>query len=153
MPSSDIKSRIEAAVKDAMRAREKQRLGVLRLVMSEFKRIEVDERIELDDNRALVILDKMTKQRKDSLSQFEKAGRDDLVQQESFELDLIKEFMPEALDETTIASLIDEAITETGASSMKDMGQVMAVIRPQVQGRADMGAISAMVKGKLQPPS
>ena len=153
MPSSDIKSRIEAAVKDAMRAREKQRLGVLRLVMSEFKRIEVDERIELDDNRVLVILDKMTKQRKDSLSQFEKAGRDDLVQQESFELDLIKEFMPEALDETTIASLIDEAITETGASSMKDMGQVMAVIRPQVQGRADMGAISAMVKGKLQPPS
>ena len=136
-----------------MRAREKQRLGVLRLVMSEFKRIEVDERIELDDNRVLVILDKMTKQRKDSLSQFEKAGRDDLVQQESFELDLIKEFMPEALDETTIASLIDEAITETGASSMKDMGQVMAVIRPQVQGRADMGAISAMVKGKLQPPS
>ena len=153
MPSSDIKSRVDAAVKDAMRAREKQRLGVLRLVMSEFKRIEVDERIELDDNRVLVILDKMTKQRKDSLSQFEKAGRDDLVQQESFELDLIKEFMPEALDETTIASLIDEAITETGASSMKDMGQVMAVIRPQVQGRADMGAISAMVKGKLQPPS
>ena len=121
MPSSDIKSRIEASVKDAMRAREKQRLGVLRLVMSEFKRVEVDERIELDDNRVLAILDKMTKQRKDSLNQFEKAGRDDLVEQESFELDLIKEFMPEALDQDTIATLIDEAIVSTGANSMKGM--------------------------------
>ncbi len=133
-----------------MRAREKQRLGVLRLVMSEFKRVEVDERIELDDNRVLVILDKMVKQRRDSLSQYQQAGRDDLAGQESFELDLLKEFMPEALDEATITALIDQAISETQADSMKDMGKVMGVVRPQVQGRADMGAVSAIIKQKLQ---
>jgi hypothetical protein len=150
MSSSAIKERFESAVKDAMRAREKQRLGVLRLVMSEFKRVEVDERIELDDNRVLVILDKMVKQRRDSLSQYQQAGRDDLAGQESFELDLLKEFMPEALDEATITALIDQAISETQADSMKDMGKVMGVVRPQVQGRADMGAVSAIIKQKLQ---
>ena len=150
MSSSEIKERFEASVKDAMRARDKQRLGVLRLTMSEFKKVEVDERIELDDTRVLVILDKMVKQRRDSLSQYEQAGRQDLVQQESFELDLLKEFMPEALDEAAVTTIVDQAIAETGASSMKDMGRLMGVVRPQVQGRADMAAISAIIKQKLQ---
>lgn len=148
MPS-DIKSKIESAVKDAMRARAKQRLGVLRLIMAEIKRIEVDERIELDDERVLTVLDKMSKQRKDSLTQFEAAGRDDLVVQEAFELDLIKEYLPEALDEDAIVGIIDQAISETSASSMKDMGPLMSLIRPQVQGRADMGQVSRIVKEKL----
>ena len=149
MPQSEIKSRIESAVKDAMRAKEKQTLGVLRLVMAEFKKVEVDERIELDDSRVLVILDKMLKQRRDSLVQFEKGGRDDLVQQEAFEIDLIKKFMPESLDEAEILELIELAMGETGASSMKDMGKLMGILRPKLQGRADIGAVSQILKEKL----
>ena len=148
--TSEIKSRIESSVKDAMRARDTRRLGVLRLTMSELKKVEIDERIELDDTRVLAILDKMSKQRKDSLAQFQQAGREDLVEQESFELDLLKEYMPEALDDAAVLAIIDQAIADSGASSMKDMGQLMGLIRPQVQGRADMGAISAIVKEKLQ---
>ena len=150
MPSSDIKTRIETSVKDAMRARDKQRVGALRLIMSELKKVEIDERIELDDTRVLAILDKMCTQRKDALAQYEKAGRDDLVQQEAFELDLLKGYMPEGLDEAAVLEIVDKAIAETGASSMKDMGQLMGVIRPQVQGRADMGDVSSIVKQKLQ---
>jgi uncharacterized protein len=149
MPVSEIKQRIDAAVKDAMRARDKQRLGVLRLTMAEFKRIEVDERIELDDERVLAVLDKMTKQRIDSLTQFEKAGRDDLAAQEAFEIALIKEFLPEPLSEAEITQLIDAAIETAEASSMQAMGQVMALLRPQMQGRADIGKVSALVKGRL----
>ncbi|MDA9049441.1 GatB/YqeY domain-containing protein [Pseudomonadales bacterium] len=149
MPISEIKQRIEAAVKDAMRARDKQRLGVLRLTMAEFKRIEVDERIELDDERVLAVLDKMTKQRIDSLTQFDKAGRDDLAAQEAFEIALIKEFLPEPLSEAEITQLIDAAIETAGASSMQAMGQVMALLRPQMQGRADIGKVSGLVKGRL----
>jgi hypothetical protein len=148
--TSEIKSRIESSVKDAMRARDTRRLGVLRLTMSELKKVEIDERIELDDTRVLAILDKMSKQRKDSLAQFQQAGREDLVEQESFELDLLKEYMPEALDDAAVLAIVDQAIADAGASSMKDMGQLMGLIRPQVQGRADMGAISAIVKEKLQ---
>jgi uncharacterized protein YqeY len=148
--SSPVKTEIESAVKDAMRARDKQRLGTLRLIMSEFKRIEVDERIELDDARVLTVLDKMTKQRRDSLEQFEKAGRTDLAEQESFELGVIAEYMPEALSEAEIESLVDAGIGETGAASMQDMGQLMAVLRPQLQGRADMGLVSKLVKSRLQ---
>jgi len=133
-----------------MRARDTRRLGVLRLTMSELKKVEIDERIELDDTRVLAILDKMSKQRKDSLAQFQQAGREDLVEQESFELDLLKEYMPEALDDAAVLAIVDQAIADAGASSMKDMGQLMGLIRPQVQGRADMGAISAIVKEKLQ---
>ena len=149
MPISEIKQRIEAAVKDAMRARDKQRLGVLRLTMAEFKRIEVDERIELDDERVLAVLDKMTKQRIDSLTQFDKAGRDDLAAQEAFEIALIKEFLPEPLSEAEITQLIDAAIETAGASSMQAMGQVMTLLRPQMQGRADIGKVSGLVKGRL----
>jgi uncharacterized protein YqeY len=148
--SSPVKTEIESAVKDAMRARDKQRLGTLRLIMSEFKRIEVDERIELDDARVLTVLDKMTKQRRDSLEQFEKAGRTDLAEQESFELGVIAEYMPEALSEAEIESLVEAGIGETGAASMQDMGQLMAVLRPQLQGRADMGLVSKLVKSRLQ---
>ena len=133
-----------------MRARDTRRLGVLRLTMSELKKVEIDERIELDDTRVLAILDKMSKQRKDSLAQFQQAGREDLVDQESFELDLLKEYMPEALDDAAVLAIVDQAIADAGASSMKDMGQLMGLIRPQVQGRADMGAVSAIVKEKLQ---
>ncbi|MEX2327564.1 MAG: GatB/YqeY domain-containing protein [Pseudomonadales bacterium] len=149
MTTSEIKARVDAAVKDAMRARDKQRLGALRLIAAEFKRVEVDERIELDDTRVLSILDKMTKQRKDSLSQYQAAGRQDLADQEAFELDLLAEFMPEALDEDEITVLIADAVAETGASTIKDMGAVMGVLRPKVQGRADMGQVGALVKEKL----
>ncbi len=147
--SSEIKIRIEAAVKDAMRARDKQRLGVLRLTMSEFKKIEVDERIELDDQRVLTILDKMSKQRRDSLTQYEAAGRDDLADQESYELALLKEFMPEPLSSDELASLVKSAIEESGAASIKDMGKVMGLIKPKVQGRADMGEVGSLVKKQL----
>ena len=147
--SSEIKLQVESEVKTAMRARDKQRLGVLRLIMSEFKRIEVDERIELDDQRVLVVFDKMSKQRKDSLSQFQDAGRDDLADQESFELQLLKEFMPPQLSEDEIKSIVADAISEVGATSIKDMGQVMANIRPKVQGQADMGVVGSLVKTLL----
>ena len=147
--SSPIKSQIEAAVKDAMKARDKQRLGVLRLIMADFKRVEVDERIELDDTRVLAILDKMKKQRKDSLQQYQNAGRDDLAEQEQFELGVIDEYTPEALSEEDVTALVKEAISETGASSMKDMGALMANLRPKLQGRADMGAVSQLVKQQL----
>ena len=150
MPTSELKPRIESSVKDAMRAREKQRLGVLRLVMSELKKVEVDERIELNDERVIAILVKMSKQRRDSLTQYLNADRQDLADQEQYELDLLQEFLPVALDEAAIAAFIDAAIAQTGATSMKDMGKVMGVLKPQVQGRADVGALSAAIKAKLQ---
>jgi uncharacterized protein YqeY len=149
MPTSEIKLRVENAVKDAMRARDKQRLGALRLMTAELKRVEVDERIELDDARVLAIFDRMVKQRKDSLAQYEQAGREDLAAQEKFELALLREFMPDALDDDALAKLVAEAIGSTGATSMKDMGPVMAALRPQVQGRADMGQVSELVKKAL----
>ena len=147
--SSEIQARVADEVKSAMRARAKQRLGALRLISAEFKKVEVDERVELDDQRVLEILDKMTKQRKDSLSQYESAGRDDLVQQEQFELNVINEFLPEQLDEAGLASLVDEVIAAIGAESMKDMGKVMSMLKSQAQGRADMAAVGALVKSKL----
>lgn len=147
--SSDIKLQIDAEVKSAMRARDKQRLGVLRLTMSELKKVEVDERIELDDQRVLAILDKMTKQRKDSLSQYTSAGRDDLAAQESFELEVLKEFMPEQLSAPELKTLVDAAIAEAGATSVRDMGKVMGILKAQVQGRADMGEVGSLVKADL----
>ncbi|SMF01592.1 hypothetical protein SAMN02745866_00134 [Alteromonadaceae bacterium Bs31] len=147
--SSDIKSNIAQAVKDAMRAKDKERLGVLRIMMSEFKRVEVDERIELDNDRVLAILDKQLKQRRDSISQYKDAGRDELAQIEAFEMEVIQEFMPAALSEDEITALLKNAITETGAESMRDMGKVMAIVKPQMQGRADMAAVSKLVKSLL----
>ena len=147
--SSDIKLQIDTEVKSAMRARDKQRLGVLRLTMSELKKVEVDERIELDDQRVLAILDKMSKQRKDSLSQYSSAGRDDLAAQESFELEVLKEFMPEQLSAAELKTLVDAAIEKAGATSIRDMGKVMGILKPQVQGRADMGEVGSLVKADL----
>ena len=144
-----IYQRVTAEVKVAMRARDKPRLGALRLIMADFKRIEVDERIELDDERVLVILDKMTKQRKDSLKQFEDAGREDLANQEALEIAVIAEFLPDQLSDDEVSGLVKAAIAETGAASMQDMGKVMAIVKPQVQGKADMGAVSGLVKAQL----
>lgn len=147
--SSELKAQVSAAVKDAMRAKEKERLAVLRSVMAEFKRIEVDERIELDDARVLAVLDKLVKQRKDSISQFEEAGRQDLADVEKFEVGVIQAFLPEALSSDEITAILKDAIAETGAESMRDMGKVMAIVKPKVQGRADMGEVSKIVKTLL----
>ncbi|WNO08617.1 GatB/YqeY domain-containing protein [Teredinibacter sp. KSP-S5-2] len=147
--SSEIKAQVAAAVKDAMRAKDKQRLGVLRTVMSEFKKVEVDERIELDDARVLAILDKLVKQRKDSATQYTDAGRPELAEIENAEIAVIQVFLPEALSDTEIAQLVQAAIEESGAQGMQDMGKVMAIVKPQVQGRADMGAVSKQVKSLL----
>ncbi len=147
--SADLKSRIQEDVKTAMRARDRDRLGVLRLITAAIKQREVDERVTLDDAGVLQVLDKMVKQRRDSESQYRDAGRADLADREAYEIGIVQEYMPEALDEAEIAALIDGAIAETGAAGMKDMGQVMGLLRPQVQGRADMGAVSAAVKARL----
>ena len=144
-----IKERITNELKDAMRARDKQKLDAMRLITAAIKQIEVDERIEIDDARMLVILDKLAKQRSESISQFSAAGRNDLVAQEEFELDLIKQYLPEPLTDDEIGQLIDQAMTDTGAQLMSDMGKVMAQLKPQMQGRADMSKVSAMIKAKL----
>lgn len=146
---STLVASVKDAVKAAMRAKAKERLNALRLITAEFKRVEVDERIEIDDARALAILDKMTKQRRDSISQYQAAGRDELAAVEQFEIDVISEFLPEALSDEELSKLVADAIAQTGASGMQDMGKVMGILKPQVQGRADMGAISQQVKAQL----
>ncbi|MEX1032076.1 MAG: GatB/YqeY domain-containing protein [Cellvibrionaceae bacterium] len=144
-----LKDQITEAMKAAMKARDKPRLGVLRLILSECKRIEVDERIELSDERVLAILDKMTKQRRDSAKQYRDAGREELAEQEDYEISVIDEFLPEALSDDELAAIVDQAIADTGAEGPRDMGKVMGLVKPQIQGRADMGAASQMVKQKL----
>lgn len=144
-----LKEQIGNDLKDAMRARDKQVLDALRLVMAAIKQIEVDERIELDDARVIAVLDKMSKQRKESISQFKKADRMDLVAQEEFELDLIGKYLPRPLSESEVRILIDEALDATGASKMSDMGKVMAQLKSQLQGRADMSKVSLIIKEKL----
>jgi uncharacterized protein YqeY len=146
---SELKARITESMKDAMRARAKERLGAIRLIQSEIKRIEVDERIELDDARILAILDKMVKQRRDSIKQYTEGGRPELAAIEQAEIEVIQEFLPAALTEEEIAKLIDEAMTTTGAAGMQDMGKVMGILKPQLQGRADMGAVSGMIRARL----
>lgn len=150
MAETTLKQSISSAMKAALRAGEKERLGAVRLMMAEIKRVEVDERIEVDDARVLAILDKMLKQRRDSRQQYQDAGRDDLASQEAFEIGIIEEFMPARLGADELAALVAEAIDQSGAASMKDMGKVMALVKPQVQGRADMGQVSALVKSSLQ---
>jgi len=144
-----IKDRLQEDVKAALRAGHKPLLGVLRLVMAAIKQREVDERINLDDAQVIAVLDKMLKQRKESLDQFAKAGRDDLAKQESFEMEVIRKYLPEPVTEMEIAALVDAAVAETGATSRKDMGKVMGLLKPQLQGRADIGAVSALVKARL----
>ena len=132
-----------------MRARDKARLGTLRMVTAAIKQLEVDERIELDDQAVVEVLTRLVKQRKDSIEQYGAAGRDDLAAQERSELTLIETYLPQALSADYLEALLGEAMSETGATSMKDMGKVMAWLKPKVQGRADMGALSGAVKGRL----
>lgn len=146
---SDLKKQIQDAVVTAMKSGDKQRLAVIRLISSAMKQVEVDERIELDDSRVIAILDKMVKQRRESISQFKTAGRDDLVEKESYEIDVIQEFLPQALNEEEIDSIISQAIEQTGASSIKDMGKVMGLVKPRIVGRADMGEVSGRIKNIL----
>jgi len=141
--------RIREDMKLAMKAKEKDKLGVIRLILAAIKQREVDERIELDDVQVLQLLDKMVKQRRDSIEQFDKAGRDDLSQIEQKEMLIIQQYLPQQLTESEIEQLIDDAVSSTGAQGMKEMGKVMAILRPQLQGRADLGAASQKIKAKL----
>lgn len=136
-------------MKAAMKARDKPRLATIRLIQAEFKRIEVDERIDIDNARALTILDKMVKQRRDSASQYRDAGREELAAQEDSEIAVIQEFLPEQLSEAEITAAIDDALAGIDATGMAAMGPLMAVLKPQMQGRADMGEVSRLVKAKL----
>jgi uncharacterized protein YqeY len=147
--SENLVARIKASMKEAMKAREKERLSTIRLIQAEFKRVEVDERIEIDDARALAIMDKMVKQRRDSISQFESAGRDELAAIERAEINVIQEFLPQQLSEDEILAIIDDALSGIEATGMAAMGPLMGVIKPKLQGRADMGAVSKLVKAKL----
>ncbi len=149
MAKSELQKRIHEAMKLAMKAKDKPRLATIRLIQAEFKRIEVDERIELDDARVLAVLDKMVKQRRDSIKQYLDANRQELADQEEFEIGVISEFLPQPLTDDEILALIDDAIASTGAASMQDMGKVMGILKPQLQGRADMGAASKLIKSKL----
>lgn len=144
-----IKERLNNDVKDAMRAKDKNLLTTLRLITSAVKQIEVDERIEVGEERMLAILDKMTKQRKESIAQFEKANRDDLVAQEQYELNILAQYLPEPLSAAEVEALISDAIANTGAEKMADMGKVMGQIKGKLQGRADMTQVSALIKAKL----
>lgn len=146
---SDIKARLTDAMKAAMRAQDKARLGAVRLALSAIKQIEVDERKELTDADVLAVLDKMVKQRRESVVQYEQAGRADLAAAESAEIVVLQEFLPAQLGESEIDELIVKAIAETGAAGMRDMGKVMNLLRPQLAGRADMGAVSNRIKAKL----
>jgi uncharacterized protein YqeY len=173
MADAPLKLRVTEDMKSALRAGEKQRLGIIRLILAAIKQREVDDRsagsgtghpegaqgaramegalhrIELDDGQVLVVLEKMVKQRRESISQYEAAGRQDLADQEKYELGVLQAYMPAALSEAEVDTLIDAALAETGATTGKDMGKVIAALRPKVQGRADMGKLSAKVKAKL----
>ena len=149
MTDSALKTRINDDVKTAMRSKDKPRLGTLRLLTAAIKQIEVDQRIELNDDQIISVLEKMLKQRKDSIEQFEKAGRNELAEIEINEVAILKEFMPAQLSDAEVETLIDDAIATTGASAMKDMGKVMGLLKPQLAGKADMGAVSGKIKAKL----
>jgi len=147
--SSAIKERLNDAVKEAMKAKDKDRLTVLRMATSALKQIEVDERIELDDTRVLAVIEKLIKQRKESIEQFTKGGREDLASKERAEIVVLQEFLPEALSPAELEQIIRDTIAETGAQSAKDMGKVMNAIKPKVQGRADMSVLSQQIKSLL----
>lgn len=149
MADYPLKARIVAAMKDAMRARDKARLGTIRLILADFNKVEVDERIEVDDPRAIALLDKMVKQRRESIRQYEAGGRAELAALEQAEIEVIQEFLPLALSENEIADIIRRAIAESGASDMKSMGAVMNIVRPKLAGRADMSQVSQLVKQLL----
>jgi uncharacterized protein len=144
-----LKERITEDMKTAMRAGEKQRLGTVRLLLAGIKQREVDERITLDDGQVLAVIEKMIKQRREAISQFESGGRSDLVAKETAEIGVLQGYLPMQLTPAEIDALIAEAIAATGAASIKDMGKVMGFVKPKAQGRADMGALSARIKQKL----
>src|SRR5210317_401926 len=147
--SSSLKPQLVSDMKSSMKSGDKHRLGVVRLMLAAIKQIEVDERIELDDTRILAVLDKMVKQRRESISHYSVAGRDDLVAVEQTEIDLIQKYLPEALTELEINELVEQSISATGATSIKDMGKLMGLLKPQLQGRADMGKVSQLIKSRL----
>jgi uncharacterized protein YqeY len=149
MSDQSLTETIRAAMKAAMKARDKQRLGTIRLIQAEFKRIEVDERIEVDDARALAVLDKMVKQRRDSAQQFTDAGRTELADVENAEIAVLQEFLPAQLTEDEIIAMIDEAIAASGATGMQAMGPVMGQLKPKLAGKAYMGKVSGLVKSRL----
>ena len=149
MSDQPLTATIKAEMKAAMKARDKERLSTIRLIQAEFKRIEVDERIEVDDARAVAVLDKMVKQRRDSAQQYTDAGRDELAAQENAEIAVLQEFMPAQLSEEELIAMVDAAIAASGASGMQAMGPVMGQLKPQLQGKADMGAVSKLVKDRL----
>jgi len=144
-----IKERLTQEMKSAMKAKQKERLLVIRTMLAAVKQKEVDERVEVDDDMLLVILDKQLKQRRESAKIFREAGRDELLKNEEFEMRIIQEFLPEAMSDDEINKLIEQAIASTSAQSMKDMGKVMGILKPQVQGKADMSQISQLIKSKL----
>jgi hypothetical protein len=144
-----LKSRIQEEMKAALKSGDKPRLATIRLLLAAIKQREVDERIELDDTQTLAVLDKMVKQRRDSIEQYEKAGRNELAEQEAYEISVLQDYLPAALTDDEIEALIDEAIASTGASTIKEMGKVMGQIKPKAQGRADMGKISAQIRARL----
>ncbi|MGD8417891.1 MAG: GatB/YqeY domain-containing protein [Pseudomonadales bacterium] len=146
---AELKARILEDTKAAMKARDKARVAALRMVNAEIKRVEVDERRELTDDDVLAVLNRMLKQRRDALSQFEGAGREDLAAQERYEIGLIESFMPAAMSEAEIEALVDRVVAETGATSMQDMGKVMGAVKSAITGRADMALVSAKVKARL----
>lgn len=147
--ASPLKVTIQDSVKDAMRAKEKERLAALRQITATIKQTEVDTRTDLSDDDIIAILTKMCKQRREALDQYEKAGRDDLAAIEKAELVIIEEFLPAAMSDEEISAEIEAAIAESGASNIRDMGAVMNILRPKIQGRADMGAVSGKVKAAL----
>jgi uncharacterized protein len=144
-----LKDRITEDMKSAMRAGEKERLGAIRLALAAIKQREIDERITLDDGQVLSVLEKMIKQRREAITQFESGGRADLVAKESAEIKVLQQYLPAPLSDGEIEALIAEAVAATGAASMKDMGKVMAAVKPKAQGRTDMGALSARIKQRL----
>jgi uncharacterized protein YqeY len=144
-----LKDRITEDMKSAMRAGEKERLGTVRLALAAIKQREVDERIALDDGQVLAVLEKMIKQRREAITQFQSGGRADLVSKETAEIAVLQQYLPAQMSESEIDALIREAIQATGAASIKDMGKVMAAVKPKAQGRTDMGALSARIKQKL----
>ena len=149
MPDSKIKTALMNAMQQSMRDKNKARLGALRLALAAIKQVEVDDRIELADDQVIAILDKMVKQRRDSIAQYEAAGRQELAEIEIAEINVIQDFLPTALTDAEITELVQNAISQIGAASMADMGKVMGILRPQVQGRADTGAVSGLVKAAL----
>jgi uncharacterized protein YqeY len=149
MSQETLKQRLDTDMKESMRAKDKDRLGTVRLILAAVKQREVDERIVLDDSQVLAVLEKMVKQRRDSITQFEATGRTDLAAKEKYELELIQSYMPAQLSDAEVDAIIEQTIAATGASSAKDMGKVMGPLKAQLQGRADMGAVSARLKARL----